>query len=475
MGLSIKRFATIAVGYGLAKIATSLAYITAMGSVASSIGFVSELDFMFAMTLASAVTAAGVVVGVRSGRLASWQLSQIPAVLALGFGFLLGATQVLAGFPPVLSALVLGALCGFSTTILCAVWLEVFVAQADAASAAYQIIAALAIQGVVVSIVSSMPAMVAVLVSIASLAGSSVVLSWVRTAIAPPEEERTLERHRGSRFPLLQCYVCMFVLVGVIGILHTSVLGSSSEHIVGDVRMWMPLAVATGITVVLALATMKRPNPMGIYKACFPCMLVILSLLPFAGELLGSLVGLITITCYDVCGMMFLLFIVERSRALGYSSYMLSALYMGGSGLFLFIGLSVGLLLGVLSADYGFSLLTLLAFAAIYPLVIGLVLLARRAKLPSKSDGTAGGAVERQQPAFSGKRLEDIASGADLTKREREIFGFLVRGRSAKHIAETLYISENTAWAHIKRVYAKTGVHSKQELMDLVEGDGDIR
>ncbi|MEQ3364030.1 response regulator transcription factor [Raoultibacter massiliensis] len=71
--------------------------------------------------------------------------------------------------------------------------------------------------------------------------------------------------------------------------------------------------------------------------------------------------------------------------------------------------------------------------------------------------------------------MEDIASGADLTKREREIFGFLVRGRSAKHIAETLYISENTAWAHIKRVYAKTGVHSKQELMDLVEGDGDIR
>ena len=45
----------------------------------------------------------------------------------------------------------------------------------------------------------------------------------------------------------------------------------------------------------------------------------------------------------------------------------------------------------------------------------------------------------------------------------------------AKFIAEELVISENTAWAHIKRVYAKTGVHSKQELMSVVEQQGRSR
>ena len=85
------------------------------------------------------------------------------------------------------------------------------------------------------------------------------------------------------------------------------------------------------------------------------------------------------ITCYDVCGMVFLLFIVDRARTLRMSSYVLSSVYLGGSGLFLVIGLSIGGVLGALSADYGLSLLTLLAFAAIYPLAIVLVVAVRRA------------------------------------------------------------------------------------------------
>ena len=65
--------------------------------------------------------------------------------------------------------------------------------------------------------------------------------------------------------------------------------------------------------------------------------------------------------------------------------------------------------------------------------------------------------------------LEGLVERYGLTKREREILGYLARGRSAKYISDTLVISDNTTWAHIKRIYAKTGVHSKQELMSLVE------
>ena len=44
------------------------------------------------------------------------------------------------------------------------------------------------------------------------------------------------------------------------------------------------------------------------------------------------------------------------------------------------------------------------------------------------------------------------------------------RGRFwAIYIAEDLVLSENTVWAHIKRIYSKTGVHTKQELMSIVE------
>ena len=62
-----------------------------------------------------------------------------------------------------------------------------------------------------------------------------------------------------------------------------------------------------------------------------------------------------------------------------------------------------------------------------------------------------------------------MAAEYGLTPREREIAVYLARGRSAKFIAEDLVISENTTWAHIKRIYAKTGLHGKQEFMSAVE------
>ena len=46
---------------------------------------------------------------------------------------------------------------------------------------------------------------------------------------------------------------------------------------------------------------------------------------------------------------------------------------------------------------------------------------------------------------------------------------YLARGRSAKVIAEALCVSESTIRTHTRRILEKTCLHSKQELIDLVE------
>lgn len=61
-----------------------------------------------------------------------------------------------------------------------------------------------------------------------------------------------------------------------------------------------------------------------------------------------------------------------------------------------------------------------------------------------------------------------LAAQYGLTQREEEILRFICRGRSKAYIAETLVISENTVRTHSKALYAKLGVHSKQELIDKV-------
>jgi len=55
-----------------------------------------------------------------------------------------------------------------------------------------------------------------------------------------------------------------------------------------------------------------------------------------------------------------------------------------------------------------------------------------------------------------------------LSNREIEIVKLALDNQSAKQIAEELFIAESTVYTHFKRIYRKTDVHSKQELVGLV-------
>ena len=67
------------------------------------------------------------------------------------------------------------------------------------------------------------------------------------------------------------------------------------------------------------------------------------------------------------------------------------------------------------------------------------------------------------------ERCEEVGKQHGLTPRELEIMQLLCKGRTKAYIAETLYLTENTVKGHTKHIYSKLDVHSKQELMDMVE------
>lgn len=56
-----------------------------------------------------------------------------------------------------------------------------------------------------------------------------------------------------------------------------------------------------------------------------------------------------------------------------------------------------------------------------------------------------------------------------LSKREAEVLPLALRGRTAERIAGELCIAKSTADTHLRRIYGKVGVHSRQELIDLGE------
>ena len=60
-------------------------------------------------------------------------------------------------------------------------------------------------------------------------------------------------------------------------------------------------------------------------------------------------------------------------------------------------------------------------------------------------------------------------AGHDITPREIDVVVYTYRGHSAKRIAEELLVSESTVKAHLTHAYRKLGVHTKQELIALVD------
>lgn len=79
-------------------------------------------------------------------------------------------------------------------------------------------------------------------------------------------------------------------------------------------------------------------------------------------------------------------------------------------------------------------------------------------------------AAESAAPVAADYRNAVAALGArfGLTPRESDVVALILEGRTATRIAEQLSLSPNTVRYYTKGAYGKLGVHSKQELLDLV-------
>lgn len=96
-----------------------------------------------------------------------------------------------------------------------------------------------------------------------------------------------------------------------------------------------------------------------------------------------------------------------------------------------------------------------------------LVALATRAV---RSSARASAAQQAEAPVdVRQEECERIVRACGLSPREAEVLALLARGRSSTYIAQELYVSPETVKVHIKHIYEKTGVHSRQELLDLFE------
>lgn len=92
--------------------------------------------------------------------------------------------------------------------------------------------------------------------------------------------------------------------------------------------------------------------------------------------------------------------------------------------------------------------------------------------LDSQQDASDSSEMVKQQKDKKGsfiRRCDEISEEFRLSAREQEAFFFLAKGHNAAFLMEKLCISRSTAKTHINHIYKKLGIHTQQELLNMVE------
>ena len=146
--------------------------------------------------------------------------------------------------------------------------------------------------------------------------------------------------------------------------------------------------------------------------------------------------------------------------------------------------ITLGVLLGSMAgqaicllAPFAPQTLSLVALLATLAILVSYMFVFRESDLIAltKPDDAQGDAQNDAQEGEPRKRrfhdrCQDVAVEYRLSPKETEIMILFAKGRSSARIQEELYLSRGTVTTHLRHIYQKMDVHSKQEFLDVIEG-----
>lgn len=286
-------------------------------------------------------------------------------------------------------------------------------------------------------------------------------------APAPPQAVAEGSKPR----PLVKQTAVLVILASVLVGLHTmGVVNYSDSH--SDNRYWTSLAVGVLFLLCVVIAE-RRP---GAQAAVWGVVLVLL----FAGVLSTLALGeawheagadVIVIGRLLLWILYWVLLVESAQDGRGDAVVLVGLFFLVLRSLSLILTDAISAAIEALSLGNSFiDIATLVAatgFLAIAFLFIGLHGAAGRGAETTASPAPPS-APDTQVARETACR--DLARTCGLTEREANVLVLLSQGHTMKKVGDKLFISLDTTKTHARSLYRKLGVHSKQELIDLVNG-----
>lgn len=267
---------------------------------------------------------------------------------------------------------------------------------------------------------------------------------------------------------------------------HTSALPFASTGGIGE-AMFAGVAVVMIAVAVASIVLFGRTKIDLAYKLVVPLMAAGLLLLPFLAAGQEALAAVAIMSGYILFEMYVWASLTDMASNVGAPNAFVFGI--GKSGM------NVGLLIGTF-VGFNFGSSSSMLFVGVSVLIVYLFIVMESVASPGigvalsleRPDETSGAAVAPEKvtlaeaaqmdlsevfDAMLKERCAEVSRVHGLSARETEVLALLARGRSLQSIADALCVAYSTVKTHTDRIYAKTNVHSRQELIALLEKTGE--
>lgn len=301
--------------------------------------------------------------------------------------------------------------------------------------------------------------------------------------VTPRETWHRIGKLFGELWGPLVIYASLTILSGFVSSFFSSA---------GDVLAGYITSIAASLLVAaLALVANRTIDLRKTFRAVFPCIGLLLIGLPFLGPVYSTVFCSTLQFLSSVVNISFLFLLLETARMRNAPKVAALALVMFATRLGLFVSMAAGNVLGNHSALDGLVKTFVMTAVSLYFLSMALMMLSRRRSSRDEGPSSPPPAVAEPEAAEPAEELPaepsadpgqplpiednlevrsyEIAKRYHLTPREREVALLLAHGRTAAYIGSHLMLSTNTVRGYVQELYAKIGVHSKQELIDLFQ------
>lgn len=446
-----------------------------------STDFLRQADFMapFANTLLAGSVVLGIAAAATSVRgrsrifLGRGVVITAAAAYCTGYGlFALAAAMEGVAQPPV--AVAAGTLLAASTVVLSIAW-GTYLAQFDMRQALLWLAVMVGVAALVELLLSSVTFAVGLIVFAVLVPLGCLLPCWLawKGRFGMEDGAGTSEARGASGAGATAQLRSMAQVVAMpfVGLMVFAFIMGARKFVLFDVVHMEVLGCVLGAVVVLPICFLRTRLPLMplIYRVLVPLFaLVLIFLNSFPGST-GPLLlaGWMSYVFYGAVAILALAGLVAAAHASEFSPGLIFGAAVAG-----FAGFS---LLGVMAARTapfqveggGPALLVVSTLYFVY-------LLASALLAPWRRDGgdisLEGGAASEAAPVRDvAARCDKLAAACGLTPRESEILGYLGRGHGIAFVADALVISESTVRTHVKSIYKKLGVNSREELVSKVD------